>query len=90
MTNLQVPSLGLVNPFIIAASPATQGLPAVLKSAQARPGAVVMRNYGHGAGGGSRVLPSTRDLRDGRDALQIHALGGQARDLAPPILPHMN
>ena len=80
MINLRVDSLGLANPFIIAASPATQGLPALLKSAQARPGAVVMRNYGHGAGGGSLVLPSTRDLRDGGDALQIHALGRQVRD----------
>ena len=80
MTDLRVKSLGLDNPFIIAASPATQGLPAVLKSASARPGAVTMRNFGHGAGGGSLVLPSTLDMRDGLDAIQIHALGRQVRD----------
>ena len=56
MADLSVRELGLVNPVIIASSPATHGVKAVLKSAGARPGAVVMRNYGHGAGGGAFII----------------------------------
>ncbi len=80
MVDLSVPSLGLANPFIVASSPATQGPRAVLKSAQALPGAVVMRNYRHGAGGGGLVSPSADDMLAGRAATQIHALGQTAKD----------
>lgn len=75
-----VPSLGLANPFIVASSPATQGYRAVLRSAEARPGAVVMRNYRHGAGGGGLVSPSTDAMASGGAATQIHALGQTAKD----------
>jgi len=44
------------------------------------PGAVVMRNYRHGAGGGGLVSPSTEDMLSGRAATQIHALGQTAKD----------
>lgn len=80
MADLSVKALKLNNPFVIAASPATQGAKAVLKSARSRPGAVTMRNFGHGAGDGSLVLPSTRDLRAGKDAIQSHALGARLPD----------
>ncbi|NPV06972.1 MAG: 4Fe-4S binding protein [Anaerolineae bacterium] len=80
MADLSVPRLGLANPFIIAASPATQGVYAVLKSAAVRPGAVVMRNYRHAAGGGTLLSPSAADMRAGRHATQSHALGTQMRD----------
>ena len=80
MVDLSVKSLGLQNPFVIAASPATHGAFAVLKSASSLPGAVTMRNFGHGAGDGSLVLPSTADLRTGKPALQSHALGANLKD----------
>jgi len=80
MADLTVKALGLSNPFVIAASPATHGAQAVLKSASARPGAVVMRNFGHGAGDGSLVLPSTEDMRAGKHAIQSHALGARLQD----------
>lgn len=80
MADLAVPELGLLNPFIIASSPATQGLRAVLKSAAVLPGAVVVRNYRHGAGGGALLEPSAADMRAGRHATQSHALGTQIRD----------
>ena len=71
----------MINPFIIAASPATQGVKAVLKSAQALPGAISMRNFGHGAGGGSLTAPSGEAMRNGEPAIQIHALGTQIKDM---------
>ena len=80
MADLFVKAFGMINPFIVAASPATQGVSAMLKSAAAMPGAVVMRNYGHGAGGGSLLTPSARDLRAGKDAAQSHAIGFAATD----------
>lgn len=57
MADLRVDALGLENPFIIAASPATHGYDAALKSARSRPGAIVLRNFGHRVGGGSVLLP---------------------------------
>jgi len=80
MADLRVKALDLINPFVIAASPATQGVYGMLKSAAARPGAIAMRNFGHGAGGGSLVLPSVQDLRAGKDAIQSHAMGFTATD----------
>jgi dihydropyrimidine dehydrogenase (NAD+) subunit PreA len=76
--DLSVEELGLANPFIIASSPATHGEWAVLKSARALPGAVVMRNYRHGVGGGSTMSASPEDVLAGREAIQSHALGGAA------------
>jgi len=80
MADLSVKELGLINPFVIAASPATQGVSAMLKSAAVRPGAVAMRNFGHGAGGGSLLIPSTSERRAGRDAAQSHAIGFSTTD----------
>jgi len=80
MVDLAVKTLGLSNPFVIAASPATHGAAAVLKSAAARPGAVTMRNLGHGGGDGSLVLPATQDMRVGKHAIQSHALGARLKD----------
>ncbi len=85
MVDLQVKALGLSNPFVIAASPATHGEKAVLKSANSRPGAVTMRNLGHGAGDGSLVLPATEDMRTGRHAIQSHALGARLDDPFPSL-----
>jgi dihydropyrimidine dehydrogenase (NAD+) subunit PreA len=85
MANLAVKSLGLSNPFVVAASPATQGAKAVLKSAAGGPGAVTMRNLGHGAGDGSLVLPSTQALRTGKHAIQSHALGARLDDPFPSL-----
>ena len=85
MVDLSVEALGLENPFVVAASPATHGAFAVLKSAHARPGAVVMRNLGHGAGDGSLVLPSTEDMGAGRHAIQSHALGARLQDPFPSL-----
>ena len=53
MANLYSSAFDMINPFVIASSPATQGARNVLKSAACRPGAIVLRNYGHGSGGGS-------------------------------------
>jgi dihydropyrimidine dehydrogenase (NAD+) subunit PreA len=80
MADLYVKSLDMQNPFIIASSPATQGVKGVLKSAEALPGAIVMRNFGHGAGGGSFISPSGEDMRKGKSCIQIHGVGTQIRD----------
>jgi len=85
MVDLVVKTLGLSNPFVIAASPATHGAKAVLKSATGGPGAVAMRNLGHGAGDGSLVLPTTKDMRVGKHAMQSHALGARLRDPFPSL-----
>ncbi len=85
MVDLSVQALGLANPFVVAASPATHGAFAVLKSARARPGAVTMRNLGHGAGDGSLVLPSTDEMGAGRHAIQSHALGARLQDPFPSL-----
>ncbi len=80
MANLFVKELDLVNPFVIASSPATHGVKAVLKSAKALPGAIAMRNYGHGSGGGSYTYPSGEEMRAGKPAIQSHALGARVKD----------
>jgi dihydropyrimidine dehydrogenase (NAD+) subunit PreA len=85
VVDLSVRALGLANPFVVAASPATHGAFAVLKSASARPGAVTMRNLGHGAGDGSLVLPSTDEMGAGRHAIQSHALGARLQDPFPSL-----
>ncbi len=83
MANLLVKSLHLTNPFVIASSPATHGLHAVLKSARALPGAIAMRNFGHGAGGGSYTAPSGEAMRAGAPAIQSHGLGTRIQDPFP-------
>ncbi|OGV73475.1 MAG: hypothetical protein A3K19_28805 [Lentisphaerae bacterium RIFOXYB12_FULL_65_16] len=77
MADLRVEKLGMINPFVIAASPATHGVNAILKSASARPGAVAMRNFRHPRGGGSLLLPSAKDAAAGKPAAQTHAPGGR-------------
>jgi len=80
MANLEVRELNLKNPFIIASSPATHGVKAVLKSSKALPGAVVMRNYGHGTGGGSFISPSSEAMYEGKQCYHSHAVGTQIKD----------
>lgn len=80
MADLRIEKFGMENPFVIASSPATQGVAAVVKSSQAMPGAVVMRNFGHGAGGGSYIYPSLDDMAAGRPVIQSHAEGTQIKD----------
>ncbi len=80
MADLRVKELDLQNPFIIAASPATHGVKAVLKSSNALPGAVVMRNYGHGCGGGTFLSASAEDMYTGKPCFQNNALGKMTKD----------
>ena len=62
MADLYVKSLDMINPFVVASSPATQGARNVLKSAKMRPGAIVLRNFGHGSGGGSFIGPDSKAM----------------------------
>lgn len=80
MADLSVKSLNLINPFIVASSPATQGARNVLKSAKMRPGALVMRNFGHGSGGGSYFGPGADAAYAGRACYHSHAVGRQIPD----------
>src|SRR5574344_590583 len=79
MTDMSVKKLGMINPFVIASSPATQGARNLLKSASVRPGALVLRNFGHGAGGGSFIWPSADAMYKG-SAFHSHAVGTQIQD----------
>lgn len=45
MANLYVESLDMINPFVVASSPATQGARNVLKSARMRPGAILAEPF---------------------------------------------
>ena len=80
MADLYVKEFDMANPLIIASSPATQGVAAVLKSGRTMPGAIVMRNFGHGAGGGSLVQPSAAAMLAGQPASQSHAEGTSIKD----------
>lgn len=80
MADLYVKSLDLINPFIVASSPATQGAKNVLKSAKMRPGALVMRNFGHGSGGGSYFGPGASAAYGGQPCYHSHAVGRQIPD----------
>lgn len=80
MADLRIKEFDMINPVVIASSPATQGVAAVLKSAGALPGAVVMRNFGHGAGGGSYVYPSAEAMYEGNQVMQSHAEGTLIKD----------
>ncbi len=80
MADLYVKKMGMINPFVVASSPATQGADNVLKSAKMRPGAIVLRNFGHGAGGGSFIGPDAAAMYGGRMAISSHAVGRQVKD----------
>lgn len=80
MADLHVKAFDMINPFVIASSPATQGAKNVLKSAACRPGAIVLRNFGHGTGGGSFIYPNAAAMYKGEQTFHSHAVGTQAPD----------
>lgn len=80
MANLYVKSLDMINPFVVASSPATQGARNVLKSAKMRPGAITLRNFGHGSGGGSYFGPDAKTAFAGGQCFHSHAVGRQIPD----------
>lgn len=80
MADLHVKELDLINPVVVASSPATQGAENVLKTAKMRPGAVVLRNFGHGAGGGSYIGPDSKAMYSGKMCIHSHAVGTQIED----------
>ena len=80
MANLYVKSLDMINPFVVASSPATQGARNVLKSARMRPGAITLRNFGHGSGGGSFFGPDANTAFAGGQCFHSHAVGRQIPD----------
>ncbi len=80
MAVLSVKQLDMINPFVIASSPATQGARNVLKSSKCRPGAIVLRNFGHGAGGGSFIGPGAQAMYKGQQAFHSHAIGTRIDD----------
>ncbi len=79
MADMYVESLDMINPFVIASSPATQGARNLLKSAVVQPGALVLRNFGHGSGGGSFTGPDAQSMYKG-NAFHSHAVGTQIKD----------
>lgn len=80
MADLYVKEFDMINPFVVASSPATQGAKNVLKSAKMRPGAIVLRNFGHGAGGGSYIGPDSKAMYSGQMCIHSHAVGRQIED----------
>ena len=80
MSNLYVKEFDMINPFVVAASPATHGMKSVLKTATALPGAIVMRNFGHGSGGGSHLSTLGDNMLKGKPCTQSHALGASFPD----------
>lgn len=80
MADLYVKELDMINPFVIASSPATRGADNVIKSAACRPGAITMRNFGHGMGGGSFIYPSADAMYKGGQTFHSHAVGNQLPD----------
>lgn len=80
MADLYVKEFDMINPFVVASSPATQGAKNVLKTASIRPGAIVLRNFGHGAGGGSFIGPDSKALFSGQMVMHSHAVGTQIAD----------
>ena len=80
MADLYVKEFDMINPFVVASSPATQGAKNVLKSAAMRPGALVLRNFGHGAGGGSYIGPDSKAMFSGQMSIHSHAVGRQIKD----------
>ncbi|MFA6845475.1 MAG: 4Fe-4S binding protein [Sphaerochaetaceae bacterium] len=79
MADMTVSEFGMINPFVIASSPATQGALNLLKTAKCRPGALVLRNFGHGSGGGSFIYPGAKAMYGG-SAIHSHAVGTQIED----------
>ena len=75
MADLYVKSLDMINPFVVASSPATQGAKNVLKSAKMRPGAITMRNFGHGSGGAAAIFKGI-ETGDMDEAVKAGALAG--------------
>ena len=80
MADLYVKEFDMKNPFVVASSPATQGPNNVLKTASIKPGAIVVRNFGHGKGGGSYIGPNSSDIFMGRPTVQSHAIGTGIKD----------
>ncbi|HZK26744.1 MAG TPA: 4Fe-4S binding protein [Thermoclostridium sp.] len=80
MANLYVKKFDMINPFVVASSPATQGEKNVLKIAKSRPGAIVLRNFGHGAGGGSFIGPDANSMYTGKQAFHSHGIGTRISD----------
>ena len=80
MADLYVKSLDMINPFVVASSPATQGAKNVIKSSKMRPGAITMRNFGHGSGGGSFFYPGASAAFKGEPCFHSHAVGRQIAD----------
>lgn len=81
MADLRIKELKLRNPVIVASSPATHGIKAVLKSSKSLPGALSMRNYGHGGGGGTFISSLAEDVYSGKPCYQSHAIGTQIDDM---------
>ncbi len=80
MADLSVKAFDMINPFVIASSPATRGADNVIKSSACRPGAITMRNFGHGMGGGSFIYPNADAMYKGQQAFHSHAVGTQCSD----------
>ncbi|WP_143321518.1 4Fe-4S binding protein [Clostridium sp. HBUAS56010] len=80
MADLYVKEFDMINPFVVASSPATQGARNVLKTSAMRPGAIVLRNFGHGAGGGSYIGPDSRAMYSGEMCMHSHGVGRQIKD----------
>ena len=73
MADMHVDCFDMINPFVIASSPATRGAENVLKCAQVRPGAIVMRNFVHGMGGGSFIYPNADAMYKDQQSFHSHA-----------------
>lgn len=80
MADMHIDCFDMINPFVIASSPATRGADNVIKSSRCRPGAVTMRNFGHGMGGGGYFYPDFESVRKGLPAFHSHAVGRQCPD----------
>jgi len=80
MADLTVKNMGMINPIVIASSPATRGSENVIKASKCMPGAITMRNFGHGMGGGSFIYPSANAMYKGEQAFHSHAVGTQMSD----------
>ncbi len=80
MADLHVECFDMINPFVIASSPATRGADNVVKSSKCHPGAITMRNFGHGMGGGGFFYPSAEAALKGQPAFHSHAVGRQCPD----------
>lgn len=80
MADMHIDCFDMINPFVIASSPATRGADNVIRSSSCHPGAVTMRNFGHGMGGGGFFYPDFESVRKGLPAFHSHAVGSQCPD----------